>query len=556
MAGNNEKQKVPLGGPQEVTIQSLTKEPTDFAAAKETDASNQPRRAVVTRNGFRVHPQPTSDPLDPLNWTILQKHCIVVVVMLKYFLLTYLTTTTVASFTELQKQYNISYAQTNWTIAIPALGIALGPLIFSPIADTIGRRIVFIVGTTILLVSTIGAAKAQTYSTYMAARAFQGLGAAPASTVGLAIINDMFYDHERGQKIGLWVLAIDTGLLVGPVVGGFMNIVSAEWVQWLMAIFIGVLLILELCFMPETLYPRNYMLSKSPAAPVLSGAGDATDLELELEAFKSARHQTDDADADTLDLPRTKKLPFINLRPIPGIRHPQLWHSTLRFLLTFKMLTVFIAVFIYCFLWYWWMLSILTMLPAAYPNYKPQIQGLLFVGLLLGTLFAEVVLGGQLSDYIYIKLAKRNNHIRIPEMRLWLIYPGAILTATGLIVWGISIDKGYHWIVGQVAFFLFAAGIQIGNTVVCTYIVDCYPLQSMSMVTFYAVCINMSAFIEPFFISPWQVASGWTWCFAAQGLIVLFGALPIFALLHRYGGKIRLISGVPAWVNPEFDAAL
>lgn len=39
-------------------------------------------------------------------------------------------------------------------------------------------------------------------------------------------------------------------------------------------------------------------------------------------------------------------------------------------------------------------------------------------------------------------------------MRLWLAYPAVILTAVGLIVWGVSIDYGYHFIVGQVAFAL------------------------------------------------------------------------------------------------------
>lgn len=97
------------------------------------------------------------------------------------------------------------------------------------------------------------------------------------------------------------------------------------------------------------------------------------------------------------------------------------------------------------------------------------------------------------------------------------------LTATdkfesvGLILWGISIDKGYHWMVGQVAFFLCefqrlnhwflrllaevfspgGAGIQIGNTVISSYIVDSYPLQSMSVITFYSVWLNFSAFADP-----------------------------------------------------------
>jgi len=32
----------------------------------------------------------------------------------------------------------------------------------------------------------------------------------------LVIVNDLFFDYERGEKLGLWVLAIDSGLLHGP----------------------------------------------------------------------------------------------------------------------------------------------------------------------------------------------------------------------------------------------------------------------------------------------------------------------------------------------------
>ena len=218
--------------------------------------------------------------------------------------------------------------------------------------------------------ATVGAAKAPNYGGYMAARFFQGFGVSPASTVGLAAINDMFYEHQRGQKIGLWVLAIDSGLLVGPIIGGFMNIVSPAWVQWLTAILFGVLLILEILFMPETLYPRNHMLSQLPMATASEESG--VDIE------KVARRRSD---ASSVNLPRTKKLPYFNSKPLPGMRHPAIYDATVRFVLTSKFLATSIAVFAYCFLWYWWILSVITMLPAAYPDYKPQIQGLLFIGL-------------------------------------------------------------------------------------------------------------------------------------------------------------------------------
>jgi hypothetical protein len=70
--------------------------------------------------------------------------------------------------------------------------------------------------------------------------------------------------------------------------------------------------------------------------------------------------------------------------------------------------------------------------------------------------------------------------------------------------------------VGQTAFFLcecrksswfptyrandaliVAVGLQMGNTVVSSYIVDCYPMQSMSIITFYSVILDLSAFINP-----------------------------------------------------------
>ena len=409
---------------------------------------------------------------------------------------TYITTTTVPSFTQLQNNLNISYSQVNWTVAIPALGLAVGPLFWSSLADIYGRRIIFIIGTVIALVSTIGAAVAKNYSGYMAARFFQGFGVSPGATVGMAVVGDLFFEYERGQKLGLWVLAIDAGLLVGPIIGGFMDLVSSAWIEWLTAILFAFLLVLELAFMSETLYPRNYMLSRMPMA----ASSDTTDIE------KVGRRKSG---AATVDLKRTKSLMFINLRPIPGMRHPKPWNSVTRFILTFKYPIVVIGVLVYCFSWYWWILSIITMLPAAYPNYSPQIQGLLFLGLLIGTLFSEICFSGRLSDYIVKKLAKRNNGVRIPEMRLWLAYPAALLSAIGLILWGNSIDKAYHWIVGQIAFVLFAAGIQIGNTAITSYIIDSYPLQSMSVITFYSVFLNLSAFINPVSLPYQTLVKNW-----------------------------------------------
>jgi len=369
----------------------------------------------------------------------------------------------------------------------------------------------------------------------MAARFFQGFGVSPASTVGMAIINDMFFEHERGQKVGLWTLSLDLGLLVGPLVGGFMTLVDQFWVQWLNAIMFAVALILELFLLPETLYPRSLMLSKLP-----SSGGVASD---------SVEKQAPPA----IDIKRTKQLPFINWRPVPGVSGQKPWNALVYFLKTWTYPNISITLFMYSFCWYWWVLSVITYLPVAYIKDSPQVQGLLFIGLIVGTLLSELFCSGTLSDWIVLKLAKRNDGVRVPEMRLWLVYPSATLTAIGLILWGISIDKNYHWIVGQVAFFFFAAGIQMGNTAVSAYVVDCYPKHAMSVITFYAVLLNGSAFVNPFFIAPWAGASGPTWTFAAQGIITFFAAIPTTVVLQYWGQRMRDWRGPPTWVSPEYS---
>ena len=72
-----------------------TEEPTLAPGALTKGEHQVPSADVpILRDGLAIFPQPTSDPLDPLNWTSFRKHTILAVVCFKYFLFTYITTTT------------------------------------------------------------------------------------------------------------------------------------------------------------------------------------------------------------------------------------------------------------------------------------------------------------------------------------------------------------------------------------------------------------------------------------------------------------------------------
>lgn len=89
----------------------------------------------------------------------------------------------------------------------------------------------------------------------------------------------------------------------------------------------------------------------------------------------------------------------------------------------------------------------------------------------------------------------------------------------------------------------------MGNTAVSAYIIDCYPAHAMSVVIFYSVLLNLSAFVNPFFIAPWVENVGFTWTFATQGLVTLGVMVPVTAGLMRWGGRWRDRRGEPGWAG-------
>jgi hypothetical protein len=57
--------------------------PSNTVLDEKDPLEHEPGDSGVTRNSVKLHPQPTTDPLDPLNWTSLQKHSILGIVMFK-----------------------------------------------------------------------------------------------------------------------------------------------------------------------------------------------------------------------------------------------------------------------------------------------------------------------------------------------------------------------------------------------------------------------------------------------------------------------------------------
>lgn len=90
------------------------------------------------------------------------------------------------------------------------------------LADLHGRKRFYTVGFIIFTVGSVLCALSMTDLQLVLFRALQGLGAAFISANSPAIVTDTFPREERGKALGINTMAVYTGLMVGPVLGGVL----------------------------------------------------------------------------------------------------------------------------------------------------------------------------------------------------------------------------------------------------------------------------------------------------------------------------------------------
>lgn len=79
-------------------------------------------------------------------------------------------------------------------------------------------------------------------------------------------------------------------------------------------------------------------------------------------------------------------------------------------------------------------------------GFKPWQAGLCFIASIVGS-FIGIFMGGHFSDMIADFFTRRNGGIREPEMRLPAIAVSLVTGPLALILYGVGIGNGLHWMV-------------------------------------------------------------------------------------------------------------
>ena len=142
------------------------------------------------------------------------------------------------------------------TLTGTLVGLALGQLVIGPLSDALGRRRPLIAGTALHIVASLGCALAPNIAVLGALRVVQGLGAAAAAVIAMAVVRDLFSGSSFAQLLSRLLLVMSAAPILAPTLGSEL----LRWTQW-RGIFValmvfGVLLMLIAMFgLSETLPP-------------------------------------------------------------------------------------------------------------------------------------------------------------------------------------------------------------------------------------------------------------------------------------------------------------
>ena len=90
------------------------------------------------------------------------------------------------------------------------------------LSDRIGRKGPMIAGLALLAAATLAFAYAESLAMLFAARLLQGAADGMTWIVGFALIADLYGPDERGRAMGLAMAGSSLGIIIGPVLGGWL----------------------------------------------------------------------------------------------------------------------------------------------------------------------------------------------------------------------------------------------------------------------------------------------------------------------------------------------
>lgn len=245
-------------------------------------------------------PSGIDDTITRRAWMALSVSTLVV------FLVVINITTVSIAFPSIRRDYDASDAYLSWVISAYNVAVGTFLLVAGRLADSVGRRRVYLPGVAIFGVGSMLCALAPGVGWLIAARVVQGIGGSITMAAGFAVMLPEFPPTRRATAIGVSGAAGSLGAVVGPFVGSIL----IDAFSWRSVFWLNV----PLCALVLVLGPRYLRESRDPDA---SGRVDPVGVGLGTGAVSFAMLAIVQSEPWGLGDPRVVALALIALGLVP-----------------------------------------------------------------------------------------------------------------------------------------------------------------------------------------------------------------------------------------------
>ena len=439
-----------------------------------------------------LQPRPTSNPNDPLNWPKWRKYLNFGLAAFFALMVAAQVSATTPTWGPMGTELNFSDEVLNDTYAIGCATLALGGFMLMPFALKYGLRPVYVISCAAQLAVMIWAAKTQTAGDWWGVNAVQcWLGALGECMVQMTI-SDIFFIHQRGLMNSIYVWSANFGGSLAPVAAGFITASQGwRWVWWWCAILFAVETVVMIFGFEESKFNwtevvQGRRLDIEDREAIVNGKAD--EKTGTLNALRIPETQVDDplSNGTTVEIDRSipRKPYWQRLALTTTTKGP--WtlfarHAHQPFFIMFTIPGVGYICLVYAVLLSWG-----TVMSAAQSTYmldppysfdSTQI-GLMHLAPFIGNTIGALA-GGPITDWLVLKLAKRNNGIYEPEMRLWVLVPFIPFQIAGPFWFGYALQEGQSWVSVAFATAVSHFGTAPISSVTLTYMLDAYNEVSL-----------------------------------------------------------------------------
>lgn len=443
-----------------------------------------------------------NDPENPHNWPSSRKWLYTFIYSWAVISAAFGSSSLAGGLETINRKFNVSTEVSTLSVSLMVVGFLVGPLLWAPMSEQIGRRPVYFISFFLYTVFNVPVALSPTLAGMLICRFLLGVFASSALTnVGASLVD--MHNETRGLAIAFFSFCPYSGPVFGGLVNGFISVSTNRFdlMVWVNMAFAGVMWILMACI-PETYAP---VILKKRAKRLRKETGNdkiMTEQELLPLLFK-----------EMLNNNLYRPLRFIVQEPV------------------LDLICAFVA-FIYALLYAFFF---------AYPvifnrlyGFKDNKIGLMYVPILIGASLA--VCTTPVLERRYMAISKRRQPT--PEDRLVGALIGAPFPAISLFVLGATSHKWVIWVGPALSGLAFGYGMVLIYYSLNNYIIDTYAKYAASALATKVFLRSAGGAAFPLFVTYIYDGIGLPWGSFLLAFVSL-AMVPIPFAFYKYGASLR-----------------